>query len=168
MNLMRQVFLTILAACLLAPTLLHADDADDEEMVREVGAVLAWRLGPEAIEEKCRGDDPGGSEIRNNALKAWLDKNAALIQEVDARVAEVVPLAYPPSKKTADPVQAVGAQVKAMFLDSIFEGKSPEESAAICKQLADPANPRWHNPGRPNVDMALATLYDWKVRHAAK
>ena len=152
----------------MAPTLLHADDADDLEMVREVGAVLAWRLGPEAVEEKCRSDDPGGTEIRKKALKAWLDKNAPLIQEVDARVAEVVPLAYPPSKKMVDPVQAVSTQVKAMFLESIFEGKSPEESAGICRQLADPANPRWHNPGRPNVDMALATLYDWKIKRAAK
>jgi hypothetical protein len=159
--------LAILISCLLIPALSHAEDADKQEVAQELGAVLAWRLGPEAVEEKCRSADPAGAETRKTALKGWLDKNAALIKTVDDRVAEVVPLVYsaPPN---VDAVQSVRRQVKEIVLESIFSGKTPEESTAICKAEADPASPRWNSPGMPQVPEALAALYDWKIKWGGK
>jgi hypothetical protein len=157
----------IFAACLLVPALSLADDADKQEVARELGSALAWRLGPEAVEEACRTVDPGGAEARKTSLQTWLDKNASLIKEVDARVAEVVPLAYP-APASVDAVKAVRAQVKAILLEPMFSGRTPEETAAICKAEADPANPRWKSNGMPEVKQALAALYDWKMQRTAK
>ena len=56
--------LAILISCLLVPALSRAEDADKQEVAQELGAVLAWRLGPEAVEEKCRSADPAGAETR--------------------------------------------------------------------------------------------------------
>jgi hypothetical protein len=38
----------------------------------------------------------------------------------------------------------------------------------MCKAEADPARSRWNNPGMPMVAMALAELYDWKVKKTAQ
>jgi len=165
---MRQLlFVVLMAGCLWVPALSRADDADKKEVGRELGSALAWRLGPEAVEEACRNVDPDGAEARRQFLKAWLEKNAALINEVDARVAEVVPLAYP-SSADVDVVQAVRGQVKKILLEPMFSGRTPEESAAICKAEADLANPRWKSNGMPHVKEALAALYDWKIQRIAK
>jgi hypothetical protein len=155
---------TIFVNCLLVSGLSLANDASDaeQEVAREIGAVLAWRLGPETVEEKCRSLDADGAETRKAALKGWLDKNAALIESVDARVAEVVPLLYSPPPNV-DAVQAIRKQVREILLESIFEQKTPDESAVICKAEADPASQRWNNPGMPHVQQALATLLDWQT-----
>jgi hypothetical protein len=157
----------ILVGSLLAPELLRAGDAEEQETAQEIGAVLAWRLGPESLEEWCQSKDPEGSEARQKALKAWLDKNAALIQQVDTRVAEVVPRLYPPSKK-GDAVQAVRAQVKAMLVESISAENTADEATNMCKAETDPASPTWNNPGMPNVQLSLAALYDWTIKHGEK
>jgi predicted dinucleotide-binding enzyme len=162
-----KLVLTLMAGCLLAPAFSRADGDDKQEVGRELGSALAWRLGPEAVEEACRSVDPDGAEARKKALKAWLEKNAALIRQVDERVAEVVPLAYP-SPANVDAVQAVRGQVKKILLEPMFSGRTPQESAAICKDEADPANPRWTSNGAPQVQQALAALYDWKIQRTAK
>jgi hypothetical protein len=166
---MRKLTMYLLAACLLAPALSFAQDADsarEKEAARDMGAVRAWRLGPEAVEEQCRSADPEGNESRKKALQAWLDKNARLISAVDERVAEVAPLVVPPSKK-ADAVGAVRGQVKAILLEAIFAG-TPDQAAAFCKDEANPASPRWTNNGMPHVQNSLAALYDWKIRQGGK
>jgi hypothetical protein len=166
---MRHVVVAILLAC-WTPALSRAEDNDDsaeQEVAREIGAVLAWRLGPEAVEEACQGLDPGGAEARKKALANWLDKNDALIRTVDARVAEVVPLIYSPPPKV-DAVQAVRKQVKEILLEPMLADKTTEEVIAICKAEADPAGRRWNDPGMPHVQLALATLSDWQTQHTAK
>ena len=130
------------------------------------GAVLAWRLGPETVEERCRGLDPEGNESRRSALQGWLDKNARLIKAVDERITEVAPMVVPPSKK-ADAVGAVRGQVKAILIEAIFSG-TPEEAVAFCKGEANPASPRWTSNGMPHVQNSLAALYDWKVQQGGK
>jgi hypothetical protein len=159
--------LKIVAVCLLYPALSRAEDSDKQEVGRELGSALAWRLGPEAVERACRSADPGGAEFRAKALKTWLEKNAALIKEVDERVAEIVPLAYP-SRANVDAVEAVRGQVRKIILEPMLSANSPEDVVAICKAEADPANPRWKNNGMPHVKEALAALYDWKVQRTAK
>jgi hypothetical protein len=160
---MRKIVVSILLGCMMAPTLALADDDEEKDAAREIGAALAWRLGPEAVEERCQSSDPEGTEVRKNALKGWLEKNAALIKAVDARVAEVVPLLYKPPANV-DAVEAVRTQVKAILLESIFEGKDAAASTALCKEEANPAGPRWNNPGMPHVQESLAALYDWKIK----
>ncbi|MEO8017146.1 MAG: hypothetical protein ABI769_04985 [Pseudomonadota bacterium] len=164
---MRKTIFAMLMSCTLVPVFAGADDAEEQDVVREIGAALAWRLGPEAVADRCQSSDPEGIDVRRNALKAWLEKYAALIKAVDESVAEVVPLIYKPPANV-DAVQAVRAQVKAILLEPIFDGKGAAESTAICKAEADPASPRWNNPGMPNVQQSLAALYDWKTRQTAK
>jgi hypothetical protein len=166
---MRHVVLAILLACCTS-ALSRAEDNDDsaeQEVAREIGAVLAWRLGPEAVEEACKGPDPGGAEARKKALENWLNKNESLIKSVDGRVAEVVPLIYSPPPNV-DAVQAVRQQVKQILLEPMLQEKTAEEVTAICKAEADPAGRRWNDPGMPHVQMALATLSDWQTQKAAK
>jgi hypothetical protein len=147
----------------LAPVC-SADD-DKEEVARELGAVLAWRLGPEAVEQACRGIHPEGIEARSKAVRAWLAKNAELIAAVDARVAEVVPLAFSPPPGV-DAVVAVTAQVRRIVLEPMLENRNREESRKICEAEAGADNPRWTNSGVREVQMSLAALYDFKMRRA--
>ncbi len=167
---MRKVMLTILVGCVSLPALVRPSDAQggaEQEVAREIGAVLAWRLGPETVEEACKNLDPDGAATRKKALTGWLDKNAALIKSVDARVAEVVPLFYSPPPDV-DAVQAIRKQVKGILLESMFEQKTPEESAAICKAESDPASSRWNSSGMPHVQQSLATLFDWQTAQHKK
>jgi hypothetical protein len=159
--------LALLLVALAMPAISRAVDADMHEVARELGAVLAWRLGPESVEEQCRSADPAGVAIRKKALKDWLDKNAPLIKDVDDRVAEVVPLAYP-SASNVDNTPRVRAKIKEILLEEIFSGKTAEEATAICKAEANPASPRWNNSGMPQVPMSLASLYDWKTSLGVK
>jgi hypothetical protein len=163
---MRRVVIAIIAGGVLVPTRSIAADADAQEMARDVGAVLAWRLGPELVEEHCRSVDPDGAEARSKALKSWLDRNASLIKEVDTRVAEVVPLVAQASPE-GEAVEAVRKQVRAMLMEITFTGRTAEQSKAICQAEANPASPRWNNTGLPQVPGSLAALHDWKVRRAS-
>lgn len=149
---------------LLAPSA-RADARDDNAAAKNIGAVLAWRLGPEVIEERCRGADPAGAGVRRAALRTWQEKNATLIRSVDERIAEVVPL-FSPSQPQEAAVAMVRSQIRDVLLERLA-GKNPEEIAALCKSEADPANPRWNN-GMPMVAVALAELYDWKVQNTAR
>ena len=144
-----------------------AADTNEQEVVQDLGAVLAWRIGPETIEEHCRSADPEGVDARKGALKSWLDKNDALIKAVDSRVAEVAPLLNP-NAKGDEVAQAIRAQVKTILLDGVFAEKSPNEVKGICKAEADPASPRWNNTGMPEVQESLAALYDWKTTRDKK
>lgn len=162
---MRKLVLVFISGCLLVPAISHADAS--EEVGPELGAVLAWRLGPETVEETCRTMDPEGAEARKKALDTWVEKNAALIHEVDARVAEVAPLAYP-TPPGVDLVMELHGQVKQILLEPMFLKKTPEERAAICKKEADPVSSRWNSDGMPQVPKALAALNDWKIRQTAK
>ena len=164
---MRKIVIAILAGCLFAPAFARAEEVDKQAAARDLGAVLAWRLGPELVEEHCQSADPAGVEVRKKALKNWLEKNAALIKEVDDRVAEVVPLAYP-STTGADNTPRVRAKIRAILLEEIFSGKTAEETTAICKVEANLASPRWNNSGMPQVPASLAALYDWKATLGAK
>ena len=157
----------ILVACLLMPVMLQAADPPRYNVARELGAVLGWRLGPEALEERCRTADPEGAEARRKLLEVWREKNARLIEAVDARVAEIVPLVSPPSPG-ADAVQVVRTQVKNLILEPIFSGRSPEEATAICKAESNPTNTRWTSNGLPHVQQSLAELYDWKTMREQK
>jgi hypothetical protein len=153
------IFLLGLLTCL--PSV--AAESSRQEVARDLGAVLAWRMGPETIEERCRSADPEGVDVRKKALDTWLGKNAPLISAVDARVDEVAPLMFP-ARPGVDVLKAVRAQVKAILLES-FAGRSAEEVTAICKLESDPARPRWTSNGLPKVQESLAALYDWKVQH---
>jgi len=146
---------------------MRAADSDQQNMMQDLGAVLAWRLGPEAVEELCQAADPAGVEIRKKALANWLEKNADLIKQVDARVAEVVPLAYPP-KNGVDNTPRVRAKIKAIFLEEILSGKTPEQVTEVCKAEANVASPRWNSNGMPQVPASLAALYDWQTTRSTK
>jgi hypothetical protein len=164
---MHRILAAFLVTGFLAATPSHAGNAEEQEVAREVGAVLSWRLGPESVEEWCRSADPEGVEVRKAALQNWLRKNDAQIKAVDARVAEVVPLLFPPSK-SAVAVEAIQGQVKEILHDSLLKGKSADEVRAFCKAEADPKRPRWNNPGMPHVQLSLAALYDLKIRLGEK
>jgi hypothetical protein len=141
--------------------------ASEGDIGREIGAVLGWRLGPEALEERCREADPAGVEVRAAALKAWQEKNKARLQQVDERVAEILPMLELPAAD-GDPVHAVREQVKAIFIEHVFSGKNPEQVAALCRAEADPKSVTWNSTGMPHIQMSLAALYDWKVKQEAK
>ena len=141
--------------------------ADSEEVGRDVGAVLAWRLAPELIEETCRDVDPAGAEARKKSLASWQARNAALIKSVDERVAEVVPLAYP----SADPektIAAMRAHVKKLLLETVSAEGDAKQLEAACKEEASPASQRWGSNGVPQTQNSLAALYDWKIQHERK
>jgi len=165
MNTRLAFFCVGIGVFLIAPS--RAADPGQQSMMQDLGAVLAWRLGPEAVEEKCQAADPEGVAIRKKALVTWLDKNADLIQQVDARVAEVVAIAYPP-KNGVDNTPRVRAKIQSILLEEIFSGKTPEQAAEICKAEANPASPRWNSNGIPQVPTSLAALYDWQTAHSAK
>jgi hypothetical protein len=151
---------------LLAPGA-HADASEDRAAGMNIGSVLAWRLGPEVVEERCRSADPAGVEIRQAALQNWLKKNARLILSVDERIAEVVPLLSPKEPKE-EVLDTVRSRIRDMILEPLTSAKSPEEITALCQAEANPAKPRWNNPGMPMVAVALAELYDWKTRKTAQ
>ena len=163
---MRRSVRVLLACCAIASTVAVAD-SDVADVGRDVGAVLAWRLGPEFVEEKCRDIDPDGADARKSALASWLLRNAATIKTVDERVAEVVPLAFP----SADPekrIAAVREQVKRILLETISAEGDSEQLKAACKAEANPASPRWSMNGVPQVQNSLAALYDWKIQKERK
>jgi hypothetical protein len=144
-------------ALLIAPA--ARADEDQQEAFRDIGAVLGWRLSPEALEERCRAADPDGASVRKQALDTWLAKNVALIRQVDSRIADVVPLLIK-EKPAADAVRAVREQVKQMVLESVTE--------AVCVAERDPASTSWTSNGVPHVPESLAALYDWQVRHTPR
>ena len=157
---------TILLCCLLVFASAPAADEDKQVALQELGAVLAWRLGPQAIEGWCRAADPDGAPVRKAALDAWSQKNSERIKAVDARVAEVVPLLKLPVE--GDPVQAVHVQIEKMVLESAFAKMSPEETRTYCQAEADPSRPRWNDTGMPKLQLSLAALYDWQQAHGRK
>jgi hypothetical protein len=158
-GLKRGIAVVLAAVCATASLSAVADDAQ-QELARDLGAVLAWRLGPLAVEQKCRELDPAGNEIRAQALKSWSDKNAQLISAVDARVLEVVPFIQSEAKPD-EAARLVGQQVSDILLEAIFDGKTAEESKVICQTEANPLSARWNSNGRPHVQESLAALYDW-------
>ena len=160
---MRHRIRAFLACCAVAPLGTLAADPGHVEVGREIGAVLAWRLGPEIVEEKCREADPAGIEARGRALQSWQSKNAALIRTVDERVAEVALLAYP-SPDPAKTVAAVRAKVRQLMLETISAQGDTAKLAASCKHDADPASARWSSNGVSQVHNSLAALYDWKTQ----
>lgn len=164
---MRRPFVSILAVFLgLAGQPVAADD-EAADVGREIGAVLGWRLGPEALEEKCRTADPDGAKIREDALKSWQQKNEARIKQVDERVAEVVALLEQPGSKE-DTLATVRAQVKGIFLDNVFGGKSAAQVMELCQAEADPKSVTWTSNGMPAIQQSLAELYDWKMKQKPK
>jgi hypothetical protein len=145
----------LLVAAMLTAQLARADD-DTQEAFRDIGAVLGWRLAPEAVEERCHAVDPDGTDVRKKALAEWLRKNQARIELVDSRVAEVVPLLID-GQETDTAIRAVREQVRKMLLEPV--------SLESCKAVADPTDTLWTSNGVPQVPESLAALYDWKVRH---
>ena len=138
-------------------------EQDQSEVARELAALLAWRLGPEAVFEWCKDADPEGNAARSKEVTGWLTRNADLIKQVDERVAEVIPLVYSPPPGV-DAIPAVHAQIKSILHEGLVEGKSPEELKTNCQAEAKHDNPRWANPGMRHVQQSLAVLYDWKFR----
>jgi hypothetical protein len=157
----------IVVNLLFVPGSSRSADGGRQQVARDLGAILAWRLGPEAVEERCRIEDPEGAEARGKFLQAWLAKNAALIKSVDDRAAEVAPLALR-VPANVDAAQRVRSQVKTILLEELAAGKTEEQLKAICKAEANPASPRWNSNGLPHVAQSLAALYDWKTAHGAK
>ena len=64
----------ILFCCLSLSAALRAAETDKQTAIQDLGAVLAWRLGPEAIEGWCRNADPDGAAARKAALDSWRQK----------------------------------------------------------------------------------------------
>ncbi len=126
---------------------------------KELGTALAWRLGPQSVEEKCRDMDPAGVAARDSALKTWQRKNARLIESVDARISEVMPLIDAQSSKE-DAIRKVQEQVKTILLEGL--------TVEACQSVANPASTVWTSNGMPHVQLALAAIYDWQVTHQAK
>ncbi len=161
--------LLCLALCTLLAQTVSAQDAepasplDRNEVARELGSLLAWRMGPESVEEWCRKVDPEGNAARAKAVKEWKTRNADLIKQVDERVAEVVPLVYEPPAGE-EPVAAVHKQIKAIMHEDMVEKSSAEELRQNCQAEAKPDNPRWKHSSVREVQQALAALYDWKVQ----
>ena len=164
---MRHSIHVVVACCAIAPPMALAADSPAQEVGREIGAILAWRIGPELVEERCRAADPGGIEARERALKTWRDKNAALIVTVDERLAEIIPLVYP-SPDPAKAVAAVRAQVKEILLETISAEGDEAKLEAACKEDANPASTRWSSNGVSQVHNSLAALYDWKMQTQKK
>ena len=164
---MRRSIRVLIACGALTPAIANAAETDAQIVGRDIGAILAWRLSPEVIEERCRDVDPAGADARATSLKKWRDKNAALIAKVDERVAEIVALAYP-SPKPEETVAAVRAQVKALLLESVSAKGDAERLKTACNGEADPASARWSNNGLPHVENSLAALYDWKIQKEKK
>ena len=77
-----------------------------------------------------------------------------------------MPLAYP-SAGNIDRVPAVRLQVREILAESMFEGKTAEESKAICKAETNAASPRWAHTAVPQIQQSLAELYDWKIAQGA-
>jgi len=148
----------LVALALLVAPAVHAGE-DQEEAFRDIGAVLGWRLGPETLEEGCRTADPDGAEVRRQSLQTWLNKNDALIRQVDSRIAEVVPILLK-GQPGADPVRAVREHVKQMLRESI--------SKSVCEAERNPESTSWTSNGVPHVPESLAALYDWQVRHTPR
>lgn len=134
-------------------------DADQQEAFRDIGAVLGWRLTPGTIEEYCRNVDPDGADARKQSLDTWRRKNDALIRQVDARVADVVPILFK-DQPAADPERQIREQVKRMLIENLSE--------SVCKAERDPASTSWTSNGVPHVPESLAALYDWQIRHTAR
>lgn len=160
--------IAIIAGLLLTQASSLAASGDRQIVGREIGAVLGWRLGPEALEERCRLSDPEGAEARQKLLQVWREKNARLIEAVDTTVAQIVPLISAPSTGVDASVEAVRAQVRELILEPIFSGRSPEEATAICKTESNPTSARWTSNGLPHVQQSLAALYDWKTAREQK
>jgi hypothetical protein len=164
---MRHSLHAVLAGCAIAGPIAVAADSAAQEVGREIGAMLAWRMGPEVVEERCRDIDPAGIDARQNALKVWLGKNAALIKTVDERVAEIAPLAF----SSADPenvVAAVRAQVRKILLESTSAEGDAAKLKAACQEDANPASARWGSNGVAQVHNSLAALYDWQIQTQKK
>jgi hypothetical protein len=45
---MRKSILTMIVCLAIAPALASAADTSEQQVVQDLGAVLAWRMGPEA------------------------------------------------------------------------------------------------------------------------
>lgn len=153
-----------IAPAMLLPTASRAQETSEFNLARELGAVLAWRLGPAVVENKCRDFDPIGNAARAQALSTWQGKNAALISAVDARVSEVVAVVYP-RMSPEDATRRVGGEVEQILLDALLANKSPDEIQALCAAEADATRPRWSSNGMPHVQESLAALYDWWVQN---
>ena len=156
----------VISGALLTAASPAADD-NDQNVAQDLGAVLAWRLSPQLVEERCRSVDPEGADARRKLLQVWLDRNGGQIKAVDARVAEVAPLLNP-NAGGVEMDKAVRRQVEALLSESIFQGKQGDELRDICKKETAPDNPRWSNTGMPLVQESLAAIYDWKTRHERK
>lgn len=154
----------LLAFCVTLSTAPRAQESGGQHLARELGSVLAWRLGAATVEEKCRAFDPDGTAVRAQALKNWQHKNAALISTVDSRVAEVVAVVYP-DMKIDDAVKQVSEQVKGILVDALLADKKPEEIQALCAAEANVTRPRWTSNGMPHVQESLAALYDWLIQN---
>ena len=164
---MRIVFVSLMFVGLLLAVNSPAAEPGTREVLQEIGAALAWRLGPETIEEACRSLDPDNGDARKKALDAWRVKNGALIREVDSRVEEVVPVLNPKAP-AADSVKAVRTNVKALLLEKHFGELHADQKVQFCKEVSNPADKRWNDNGMPHVQQALAVLYDWKIRQGGK
>jgi hypothetical protein len=151
---------------MLLPTASRAQESNELDLARELGAVLAWRLGPGVVENRCRKFDSDGSTARALALKTWQDKNATLISAVDTRVAEVVAVVYP-KLQIEDAVRQVSSQVEEILLDALLADKKADEIKTLCAAEADARRPRWTSNGMPHVQESLAALYDWLVQNRA-
>jgi len=139
----------------------------DTSLVKEIGAVLGWRLGPEAIVEHCRAVDAAGVAARDKLLQDWQSKNGELIKAVDSRVAEIAQL-LDPNKPPGDLVASLHQQVGKLVVEGMFAEKSDDESRGLCEAETDATGPRWKNTGIRGVQQSLAALYDWKVTHDPK
>jgi uncharacterized protein DUF4431 len=144
----------------------RAQDPAQQQLVKEIAAVLEWRLGPETLEQGCRSADPQGAGIRKQALDSWTTRNALLIRSADTRVSEILPLLYPESPP-GEANREIRERVGQVLHQSIFAEHSEAEIRGMCHAEADPRRPRWNNDGMPHIQQSLAALHDWQMEHGS-
>jgi endoglucanase len=140
-------------------------DGGTGAVIKELGAALGWRLGPQAIVEHCRAIDADGVAARDKLLSNWRELNDDLIHAVDSSVAEVVPLLDPKAPPDAL-IASLHEQVGKLMVETTFEGKSGDEARAICQAETDASRPRWRVDDERRLQQSLARLREWKAAHA--
>lgn len=130
------------------------------QLMFDIGSVEAWRLGPKAIIDHCKHQDPEGVASRLETYEAWLTKNDEMTKRVTRTVETLVPVLLPQSNPRIDPVKGVRAYITIEVLKENFLGKTPEEQKAFCQTYS----PEKTVVNTEKLMKALTELESWSDR----